>query len=279
MNALMRGAAALAAGWLVLTSALAAERPATTYETTAGIAYRTPPPEDEHGRARCRLDFYRPTNTPGFPTIVWFHAGGLTGGDRAVPAALQNAGVAVVAAGYRLSPHVKSPLYLEDAAAAVAWTIRHIGEHGGDPRRVFVAGHSAGGYLALMLGLDRRWLAAHQIEADALAGVVSLSGQAITHFTIRAERGGRREQPVIDDLAPLFHVRAGAPRLLLVTGDRERELLGRYEENAYLWRMLREAGHPRVELRELQGFDHGEMVEPGLLLLRRLAQETPTASR
>lgn len=221
---------------------------------------------------RCRLDVYWPTGARGFATVVWFHGGGLTGGTRSVPDGLREKGIAVVAAGYRLSPQVKAPVYLEDAAAAVAWTFRQIAGYGGATNRIFVAGHSAGGYLAAMLGLDRRWLRAQGVEADALAGLVPYSGQCITHFTVRAERGIPDRQPVIDDLAPLFHVRKDAPPLLLITGGRELELLGRYEENAYLWRMMKLVGHPDTELHELDGFDHGQMAEPGHPLLVRFVR-------
>jgi acetyl esterase/lipase len=204
--------------------------------------------------------------------VVWFHGGGLTGGSRSVPEALKGKGIAVIAAGYRLSPQVTAPAYIEDAAAAVAWTFRHIEEYGGATNRVFVSGHSAGGYLASMIGLDKRWLAAHGMDADRIAGLVPFSGQGITHFTIRKERGLGDKQPIIDDLAPLYHVRKDAPPLLLITGDREKELLGRYEENAYLWRMMKESGHTQTILHELQGFDHGQMAEPAFPLLLRFVE-------
>ena len=62
-------------------------------------------------------------------------------------------------------------------------------------------------------------------------------------------------------------MRADAPPMLLITGDRELELLGRYEENAYLNRMMKLAGHKRTRLYELQGFDHGGMDDPAYPLL------------
>lgn len=237
------------------------------YQTDTNLLYRSGLELSDAMRERCRLDIYRPANLKGFPTVVWFHGGGLTGGERGVPRGLQEKGIAVVAAGYRLSPKAKAPAYIEDAAAAVAWTFRNIAAYGGDTNRLFVSGHSAGGYLACMIGLDRRWLAPYGLDPNALAGLIPYSGQCITHFTIRGERGIPETQPVIDDLAPLFHVRQDAPPLLLITGDRERELLGRYEENAYLWRMMKLVGHPDTQLHELGGYDHGQMAEPGHPLL------------
>lgn len=222
---------------------------------------------------RCRLDVYAPADTNGFTTVVWFHGGGLTGGSRFVPEPLKEKGIAVVAAGYRLSPQVKSPGYIEDAAAAVAWTFRNIEKYGGSTNRIFVSGHSAGGYLTLMVGLDKRWLAGQGVDADRIAGLVPFSGQCITHFTVRAERGIKDTQPIIDDLAPLYHVRKDAPPLVLITGDRSLELLGRYEENAYLWRMMGLAGHRETKLYELQGFDHGGMPEPAYPLLLRVVRK------
>jgi acetyl esterase/lipase len=175
--------------------------------------------------------------------------------------------VAVVAVNYRLGPEDGFPASLEDAGAAVAWTLENIAKFGGDPDRVFVAGHSAGAYLTCMVGLDDRWLAPHGKKREQIAGLISLSSQAITHFANREERGIAEKQPIIDDLAPLYHVRKDAPPMLLVTGDREKELMGRYEENSYFWRMLKLNGHPDVTLRELDGFDHGSMPEPAFPLV------------
>jgi len=63
-------------------------------------------------------------------------------------------------------------------------------------------------------------------------------------------------------MAPLAHIRKDAPPIILITGDRELELYGRYEENAYFWRMLKSIGHPYVELYELEGYNHGDMAVP-----------------
>lgn len=247
------------------------------YETETNVPYRNEADASEYARERCRLDLYYPSEAEGFPTVVWFHGGGLTSGEKFLPPGLMDAGVAVVAVNYRLSPRAEAVSAIDDAAAAVAWTLENIGRYGGSRDLVFVAGHSAGGYLASMVGLDRRWLRAYGVDADDIAGLIPYSGHAITHLTIRAERGIGETQPVVDDLSPLFHVREDAPPLLLITGDREKELLGRYEENAYLWRMMRVAGHEETELYELEGFDHGGMAVPAHPLLLKFVDETSEA--
>ncbi len=245
----------------------------TRYKIEKDIPYRVGSEETPYSRERCVLDIYYPMNQKDFATIVWFHGGGLTQGNKSIPAALTQKGVAIVAANYRLSPKVKAPVYIDDAAAAVAWAFTHIEKYGGSKKRIFVSGHSAGGYLTSMIGLDKRWLNTYKIDANDLAGLIPFSGQAITHFTVRAERGIDSKKPVIDELAPLYHVRKDAPPILLLTADRNQELLGRYEENAYLWRMLKEAGHKNVERYELQGFNHGGMAEPSFPLLLRFVKE------
>jgi len=222
---------------------------------------------DSYINNMCVLDVYYPKGRKNFSTVVWFHGGGLTGGKKEIPAALKGKGICIVGVGYRLSPKVKSPDFISDAAAAVSWTFKNISGWGGDTSLIFVSGHSAGAYLASMITLDKSWLSKYNIEANRIAGLISISSQAITHFTIRKERGLAETKVVVDSLAPLNFVRADAPPTLLITGDREQELLGRYEENAYWYRMMKLAGHKDVRLLELQGFDHGGMVEPALTLL------------
>ena len=239
------------------------------YKTVENILYRSGGNLTKYMEQRCRLDVYYPADIKAFATVVWFHGGGLKAGKRSIPKQLKDQGIAVVAVNYRLHPKVKAPAYIEDAAASVAWTLKNISKYGGSSKRVFVSGHSAGGYLTSMVGLDKRWLAAHQIDTDQIAGLIPFSGHTITHFTVRAERGIDGKQPIIDDMAPLFHVRKDAPPLLLITGDRELEILGRYEENAYLWRMMQVVEHPDTELFELDGFNHGQMAVPAHPLLLR----------
>ena len=238
------------------------------YATQLNIPYydNSVSKSDAYLKERCVLDVYYPKNSKSFATVIWFYGGGLTSGEKELPEALKNQGIAVISVNYRLGPKVVAPKYIEDAAAATAWVFKNINTFGGDASLIFVSGHSAGGYLATMIGLDKKWLNAQGIDANKIAGLIPFSGQAITHFLVRKERGIPETQPVIDEYAPLFHVRADAPPLLLITGDRELELLGRYEENAYLMRMMKIAGHKNTKLYELDGFGHN-MTEPAFPLL------------
>ncbi|MFM7320486.1 MAG: alpha/beta hydrolase [Armatimonadota bacterium] len=266
-------------GWACLLAVAASgfpsdarsQPPTAPAAVVRGISYRDNPRGDAAIAARCVVDLDRPVGT-NRPVVVWFHGGGLTGGSRELPSGLRGKGLLVVGAGYRLSPGVRARTCVEDAAAAVAWTVRNCARYGGDPRRIVVAGHSAGGYLAAMVVLDKRWLAPYRIDPDTLAGLAPMSPQAITHFTVRKERGIADTMPVVDDMAPLHHVRKGAPPILIVTGDRELELLGRYEENAYFHRMLAVVGHRDVVLKELQGYDHGGMAAPAMPLLVKFVE-------
>ena len=242
----------------------------TIYKTENNIPYRSGVNLSDYEKERCKLDIYFPENVDSFTTVVWFHGGGLTGGEKSIPERLKNHNRAVVAVNYRLSPKVKSPVFIDDAAAAVAWVFKNIQKYGGDPKKIILSGHSAGGYLICMVGLDKHYMAAYGIDANAIYKLVPFSGQMITHFIIRKERGIPETQPLVDELAPLFHVRADAPPLYLITGDRELEMLGRYEENAYMSRMMNIAGHKQTILYELDGFDHGGMAEPAFDLLLKI---------
>jgi acetyl esterase/lipase len=264
---------------LFLTSVpLMAATDDVSYQKEKDIAYYEGGGSDPYQQEQCKLDVYYPENSSDFPTVVWFHAGGLKRGERYVPGHLLKRGVAVVAASYRLNPKVQAPVYIEDAAAAVAWTFKNIDNYGGSDRKIVVAGASAGAYLSLMIGLDPNYLQKHGIDANRLAGIGAISGQVITHVTVREEQGIARDQPTIDRYAPLAHMRKDAPPILLVTGGREEELLARTEENAYFYRMMKLIGHRDIQHFALEGFAHKDIEAPAhyhlRLFLERLFPET-----
>jgi acetyl esterase/lipase len=253
---------------MVLVFGWSASLRAADYQIKENIPYRDAATiaSDGYAKEMCVLDIYQPKATKRLPVVIWFHGGGLTSGSKYLPGELRDQELCIVAPNYRLSPKVKAATCIEDAAAAVAWVFKNISKYGGDPDKIFISGHSAGGYLTLMVGMDKKWLQAYGIDANQIAGLIPFSGHTITHFTVRKELGIADTQPIIDEYAPLYYVRADAPPLLLITGDRELELLGRYEENAYMMRMMKIAGHQDTRIMELDGYNHG-MERPAYPLL------------
>ena len=132
---------------------------------------------------RQRLDVYTPTApapTGGWPVVVFFYGGSWNTGERAdyrfVATSLAARGVLTLVADYRLYPEVRYPEFLNDSALALAWGLNEASRLGGNPKRVFVMGHSAGAYNAAMLALDPRWLAASGHAPAELAGFIGLAG-------------------------------------------------------------------------------------------------------
>lgn len=227
---------------------------------------------DAYAKERLKLDIHYDEEGKNLPVIVWFHGGGLTQGEKEMPKKLKDKGFVVVGVNYRLLPNVSIDKTLDDAAESLAWVTKNIGKYGGDSKKIVVSGHSAGGYITLMLALDRKWLTRYGIDANDMAGYVPFSGQAISHYSYRKMLGIDNLQPTIDEYAPLFWVRKDCPPMELIVGDRELELFGRYEENAYLWRMMKLIGNTTTNIYELDGHDHGGMVDPGFNILERFVR-------
>lgn len=236
------------------------------YVTKSDIPYATS--NDAYAIERCKLDVYYPTEIKEAPVVVWFHGGGLEGGNKYIPQELLNSGMVVVAVNYRLMFKATVDDCLDDAAAAVAWTFKHAAEYNGSAKKVFIAGHSAGGYLVDMIGLEKKWLAKYGVDANDVAAIFPFSGQCVTHYNVRKLQGIGPLQPTIDQYAPLTHMRADAAPIIIISGDRELEMNGRYEEQAYFWRMLKLVGHKDVSLYEMQGFNHGDMPSPAFHVLK-----------
>lgn len=232
---------------------------------TSNIQYKNG--KDTYIKERCKLDICYDKSKKNSPVVVWYHGGGLTSGQKEIPGLLKKQGFVVVGVNYRLLPKVKIDECLDDCAAALAWVFQNISQYDGDAKKIFVSGHSAGGYITTMLGLDKTWLSRYGVDANNIAGLIPFSGQMISHFAYRKMNGIDNLQPTIDKYAPLYHVRKDAAPLVLITGDRNIELFGRYEENAYMWRMMNLIGRPDTQLYELGGYGHGAMAQPAFHIL------------
>jgi len=215
---------------------------------------------------RCKLDLYYPDDVKGFTTVVVFHGGGLIRGSKNRYHYMENPGTAYAYVNYRLSgKRAQCPDYINDAAAAVAWVLRHIKEFGGNPNRVVMTGHSAGGYLTAMVTLNPKYLQQFGCSPDQLFAAMPSSAQLTTHFTLLAERRRKGEnvpRVVIDEYAPLSYITKKTPPLLLVVGDNATEIAGRVGENYMFHSLMVKAQNPRVELYQLPGFTHGNVWRP-----------------
>ncbi len=216
-----------------------------------GISY------SENSQA-CQLDLHLPEEK-SFPVFIYFHGGGLEGGSRedcgVFARYLTKKGIAVVSADYRLYPSARYPDFICDAAAAVAWTEKHLPTYGGNGR-LYVGGSSAGAYLSMMLCFDKRFLAVHQIDSDAISGYVFDAGQPTAHFNVLRERGFDTRRIIVDPSAPLYHVNRNsfAPMLILVADN---DMFGRYEQNRLLLSAIRHFDSAcAVEFRTMENCEH-----------------------
>ena len=239
------------------------------------IAYRSGP--------RGGLDVYRPRNADGHaPVVVFLYGGGWDSGRKAdyafAGAALARQGFVTVIPDYRLYPEVRWPAFLEDSAAAVAWTRAHAAELGGDPGRLFLMGHSAGAYNAVMLAVDRRWLAPHGVDPRRdIRGVVGLAGP-YDFLPLKTEElktifGPADQRP---DTQPINHVDGQAPPLFLAAdiGDKVVDP-GNTDRMAA---RVRAAGGA-VEARAYKGLDHALILGAIAAPLRFLAPVLPDVTR
>jgi acetyl esterase/lipase len=112
--------------------------------------------------------------------VFWIHGGGWQGGDKTEvqekPRAFTERGFVFVSTGYRLLPTVDMGTIVRDVAKSLGWVHAHIAEHGGDPQRIFVMGHSAGAQLAALLCTDERYLKAEGVPFSSLKGCVPVDG-------------------------------------------------------------------------------------------------------
>lgn len=246
----------------------------TSIRETKDIAYVEGPDADP---AKHRLDLFMPPEGAKFPTVVWIHGGAWKEGDRRLYDRLgkrfAEAGVGLAAISYRLSPAVKHPEHARDAARAFAWVHANAARHGGDPERLFLMGHSAGGHLAALLAADPKYLKAAGVPEGALKGSIPMSGVYLIPALPENARGFLRFLPeafgsdpaVCRDASPVTHLKTLACPLLVVT---ETEDTLRVRPSMEILRAaVRTQGAPGVEFFDAEGRNHfsivARMMDPG----------------
>lgn len=256
----------------LLALALASAASAAEQSVERDIPYSQS--SDEYARQRCALDVKYQKGESGRRVLVWFHGGGITSGSKHFPANLPKDFV-VVAANYRLSPKASAEKAIEDAAEAVAWTFKNIEKFGGDPKKIFVSGHSAGAYLAGMVGFNPEYLGKFGIKNTDIAGLALVSGQANTHFRVRSDLGDKSNslKPKIDRYALLGSLDNPIPPLCLILGDRNIEFPERVEENLLLASAVKKLKlSDIVEICEMQGLNHSQVGVPAGIVIDGFAK-------
>jgi acetyl esterase/lipase len=161
---------------------------------------------------RHQIDLYLPKGKKDCPVVVLVHGGAWIVGDNrhyglnaSVGEFLASQGIAAALPNYRLSPGVKHPEHVKDVARAVAWVRGHIAEYGGNPDRLFLAGHSAGGHLVSLLATDEQYLKAEGMTHADIKGVISVSGvYRIPSGKLALSLGGDSERGFrLDEVTPL----------------------------------------------------------------------------
>jgi acetyl esterase/lipase len=227
------------AAFLTLTACspatlLDATVPDRGYQRLGDIAYGDDP--------RQRLDLYVPLRPdPSRGVVVFFYGGAWESGRRQdyrfVAQALADAGFWVVVPDYRVFPQVRFPGFVEDGAAAVRWTQTHIAAKGGDPRRLFLAGHSAGAHIAFMLATRTPYLAAAGVDRTALRGVIGIAGPYDFLPLSSARLQDIFAGSDLPATQPITHVAGGLPPALLLHGDADTTVLVRNTRHlAAAWR-------------------------------------------
>lgn len=209
------------------------------------------------------LDLYLPIGSTASSLLIFFHGGGLEEGDKEDLSSLAkefaSSGIGVATPNYSLFPKAFYPVFIKDAAKSVAWLKKHISEYY-SCKSIFIGGHSAGAYLAMMLCFDRSYLLAHDIDADEFSGYIFASGQPTKHFNILKYNGEDERQVIIDEAAPIRHIRSTGSPLQIICADNDME--NRLEQTQLMISTLRQSHYDNeVDFQLLHGYDHCSYLE------------------
>lgn len=257
-----------------------AEVKAKTYKVKnqKDIPYNT----GKNANPKEKLDVYYPEGVSNAPVLFFIHGGAWKKGDKSryqhIGRYFAKNGIVTVTVSYRLSPEFKHPAHIDDVASAFAWTHKNIGKYGGDPDRIFVSGHSAGGHLAALLALDEKYLKKYGLSSKNIRGTIPISG--IYYIGKLNLPGGKlaknasiekvnemfndafgKDDTKWEEASPIKYVHKDTPPMLILYGDKE-PLYLRIQGDSLI-KALNRAGAP-AKLEVLKGETHlSEMANIG----------------
>jgi acetyl esterase/lipase len=250
------------------------------------LAYHQGPDFDDE---KHRLNLFVPAGEGPHPVVVFAHGGGWFFGDRAevgdpytkLGRRLAARGILTVVISYRLAPGHPHPAHIEDVARAIAWTFANVEGFGGDAGRVNLMGHSAGGHLMTLAVTDPKWLGAHGLRPEQVAGVIALSAPLDVHHLGRSlptsialvRRAFGHDAAAWREVSPVNHLRGRTlPPIFVGWADGDFDPIRK--QGARFVRLLRARGQP-VEHRVAPFKGHFTVImdlgEPGDLLGEEVA--------
>jgi len=227
---------------------------AATNELRGDLAYGPSPGE--------RLDLFPVEGAAPSPLLVFVHGGWWQNLDKAdflfpAPAFLRR-GIAYASVNYDLAPKADIPEIVEQLRRAVSWLTRNAPDHGADPERIFLAGHSAGGHLAVCC-LTADW-ARYGLASPPVRGCLSISGiYDLTPIPLSYQQPVLKVTPdAVAACSPRFTPPKAAPPLICAVGGEEsEEFLDQQSEFVTDWR----AADLPVKVVDLPGRNHFSAVD------------------
>jgi acetyl esterase/lipase len=211
---------------------------------------------------RQQLDLYIPLDDSVTPTlkpiILFIHGGSWQTGSKDdylfVGESFSKAGYVVAVMNYRLAPQHKYPDYVQDAALALRWLADHGADYAADSETLIVMGHSAGGFNALEVVDNQRWLAEVQLPVTHIKAVIGIAGPYsfnFHHFDNARDAFDPNSSP--DDIMPDRHVRADAPPHLLLVAANDDTVKA---SNAVKMAKALRDKHIPVQMQTIEGASH-----------------------
>ncbi|MBO0932579.1 alpha/beta hydrolase [Fibrella aquatilis] len=220
------------------------------------------------------LDVYSPNHQKGTakPVVVFIHGGNWNSGNKNIywfiGRRLAKQGVVAVIINYRLAPNVQVPAMSHDCARAVQWVSQHIADYGGDPNKIYVMGHSAGGGLAALLATDDALFSAIGMPKNPVKGAILDDPAGIDMYDFLKETKNPADKQYLVSfgtnpegwraVSPLFKVRAGLPPMLLFVGEKTYPSIIQ-GSNAFQEKLL--AAGNKSQLTVIPGKEHVPMVK------------------
>ncbi|GGO29163.1 alpha/beta hydrolase [Deinococcus humi] len=203
------------------------------------------------------MDVYAPQNVQNAPVVLFIHGGSWQGGDKEghkfVGVSLARAGYVTGVMNYRLAPEHRYPDYVQDAAAALKALRDQARSYGGSPDNLFVMGHSAGGFNAVEVVDNARWLGEAGVPIGAVRGMIGVAGPYSYDFRQFPSKVAFPPDGNPDNIMPDRHVRPDAPPNLLLVAANDQTVDPYNAVN--MEAALKEAGVP-VRRTVLPGLNH-----------------------